>query len=65
MSLKILRLATHWDASDAFTVLAFIDELRDQILENHGDEIADMLRESIIRRDEQQLELPFDDAPPF
>jgi hypothetical protein len=65
MGMKILPLRMHWDVGEAYSVLAFIDALRGQIIAQYGDEIAQMLREANTRSDEQQLELPFTDLPPF
>jgi len=65
MSMKVLRLYTHWDAGDAYSVLAFIDELREQIINEYGKEIVQMLQEASTDTDEQQLELPFADVAPF
>ena len=63
--MKILRLHTYWNADEAYSVLAFIDELREQISAQYGGEIAQMLREANTQRDEQQLELPFADLSSF
>ena len=65
MSMKVLRLYTYWEPGEACSALAFIDALREQITTHYGDEIADMLREASTQPDEQQLELPFTDLPPF
>ena len=65
MSMKVLRLYTYWEPGEACSALAFIDALREQITTHYGDEIADMLREVSAQPDEQQLELPFTDLPPF
>jgi hypothetical protein len=63
--MKVLRLYTYWEPGEACSALAFIDALREQITTHYGDEIADMLREVSAQPDEQQLELPFTDLPPF
>lgn len=65
MSMKVLRLYTYWEPGEACSALAFIDALREQITTHYGDEITEMLREITAQRDEQQLELPFTDLPPF
>ena len=67
MSLKITRISTHWDAAEACTVIQFLDELRDQLCEVYGDQIADMLREASESRPENidQGKLAFDDDIPF
>ena len=65
MSMKVLRLYTYWEPGEACSALSFIDALREQITIHYGDEIAEMLREASAQRNEQQLELPFTDSPPF
>ena len=65
MSMKVLRLYTYWEPGEACSALAFIDALREQITTHYGDEIAAMLEEASAQPDEQQLELPFTDLPPF
>ncbi|MGB5640153.1 MAG: hypothetical protein WBM63_13605 [Sedimenticolaceae bacterium] len=65
MSMKVLRLYTYWEPGEACSALAFIDALREQITIHYGDEMAETLREASAQHDEQQLELPFIDLPPF
>ncbi len=67
MSLSITRLPTHWDAAEAYTVIAFLDLLRDQLWETYGDEITELLRaaDSQSDRNERQIELAFDDQLDF
>ena len=64
MSLSITRLPTHWDADEAYTVIAFLDLLRDQLWETYGDDITTMLRD-VTHHDERQIELAFDDELNF
>ena len=63
MTMKVTRLYTHWDAEQAHTVIAFIDELRDQLCDIYGDQIVEMLRAASADNlvEEQQSELDFDD----
>lgn len=66
MSLSITPLPTHWDAEEAYTVIAFLDLLREQLWETYGNEITAMLQAaSLPHHDERQSALPFDDAPDF
>jgi tRNA(Ile2) C34 agmatinyltransferase TiaS len=67
MTMKVTRLYTHWDAEQAHTVIAFIDELRDQLSEIYGEQIAEMLRAASADDlvEEQQSELDFDDNVEF
>lgn len=67
MSMKITRLYTHWEAAEAHTVIEFLDLLRDQLWEVHGDQIAEMLCEESITQEvkEHQTELDFNDDIDF
>jgi hypothetical protein len=66
MSLSITRLPTHWEADEAYTVIAFLDLLRDQLWETYGDDITIMLRDAAnADRNDRQIELAFDDELDF
>ena len=67
MPMKITRLYTHWEAAEAHTVIEFLDLLRDQLWEIHGEELVDLLREESLNQDlnEHQPELEFDDDIDF
>lgn len=67
MSMKITRLYAHWEAVEAQTIIEFLDLLRDQLWETHGDQIVDLLRETSATQivDENQAELEFDDDIEF
>lgn len=67
MSLSITRLSTHWDAAEAYTVIAFLDLLRDQLWETYGEAITELLRaaDTAPESDPQQIELDFDDPLDF
>lgn len=66
MSLFFTHLPTHWNADEAYTVIAFLDLLRDLLWDTYGDDITVMLRDADYgNRDERQSELPFDDPLDF
>ena len=65
MSLSITRLPTHWNADEAYTVIAFLDLLRDQLWETYGDEITEMLKQVNTNSDERQITMAFDDEIDF
>ncbi len=67
MSMKITRLYTHWEPAEAQIIIEFLDLLRDQLWEVHGDQIVEMLRETSATQivDEHQTELEFDDDIEF
>lgn len=63
MSHSITRLATHWDAKEAYAVLRFLDHLRDQLHETYGDEIGAMLREASAVKPQNVKPSFIDDLP--
>ena len=65
MSLSITHLPTHWDTADAYTVIAFLDVLRDQLWETYGEDITAMLQDANNATNEHQIELALDDDPNF
>lgn len=67
MSMKIIRLHTHWSAEEAHTVIEFLEVLRDQLWEIYGDTVVDMLREASAEPvwQEAQFKIDFDDEPKF
>ena len=67
MSLSVTRLYTHWSADEAYLVIQFLDQLREQLIETYGDEIIEMLKaaECAHNRDSRQIEFPFDDELSF
>jgi hypothetical protein len=66
MSLSITHLPTHWDAAEAYTVIAFLDLLRDQLWETYGEDITMMLQDADNGAgDERQIALAFDDELNF
>ena len=66
MSLSFTHLPTHWNTGEAYTVIAFLDLLRDLLWETYGDDITAMLRNADCGdRDEEQFKLPFDDPLDF
>lgn len=67
MSLSITRLSTHWDADEAYIVIAFLDELRDQLWETYGEQITEMLQQADTnpQQADQQVEINFNDDIEF
>lgn len=67
MSMKIIRLHTHWSAAEAHTVIEFLEVLRDQLWEIYGDTVVDMLREASAEKawQEAQVKIEFDDEIKF
>jgi hypothetical protein len=48
MSMRVSSLVTHLGAHDALTVIEFIDQLRDMLIETYGDQIRAMLHEASL-----------------
>jgi hypothetical protein len=67
MSMKITRLRTHWSAEEAHVVIEFLEVLCEQLWENHGDAVVDMLREASAEKAwlEAQTKFEFDDDITF
>lgn len=65
MSWKPIRINTYWSAEEAHSVLEFIDELRDQILNVYEDKIIAMRLEELQQEEsdaaQQVLALDHDD----
>jgi hypothetical protein len=67
MNWKVTRINTWWSAEEASNVLSFLDELRDQLWETHGDQItAQRLAELDAQDiDERQAQLKLDNHIDF
>jgi hypothetical protein len=67
VSMKITRLPTYWTVEQAHTVIEFLEVLREQLWENHGDMIVGMLREASEDKawQEAQGTFEFDDEIEF
>lgn len=54
MTLRVHKLATHLRADEAYTLIEFLDQLREVLMAAYGDQIADMLREATQRGGDSQ-----------
>ena len=61
MTMKIIKLQAHWSADEAYTVIEWLDLMRDSIFDAYGEEITAMLKEASAPQSADQRELPFDD----
>lgn len=64
MSWKVMRVNTYWSPDEAEVALAFIDELRDQILTHYEQQIIAM-RLEMLEHDEMQQTLPLEEDNHF
>ena len=46
MSMRIHKLTTYLQPEDAYTIIEFLDQLRDMLMQTYGDEIRVMLQEA-------------------
>ena len=46
MSMRIHKLATHLRPEEAFTLIEFLDQLRDVLMHTYGEDIGAMLRQA-------------------
>jgi hypothetical protein len=46
MSMHVHKLATHLRAEEAATLVEFLDQLREMLMQAYGDDIAHMLRQA-------------------
>lgn len=59
MSMKITRLPTWWTAEEADTVITFLDDLRDCLIDQYGEDIIAMRKATDNICDDEQGELEF------
>lgn len=46
--MRLSMLKTHWTPEEAHTVLTFLDELRDTLWQNYGDDIVEHARQEYV-----------------
>jgi hypothetical protein len=54
MTMRISTLVTHLRPEDAYTLVEFLDQLRDMLMRTYGDEMKAMLQEASQREPPQQ-----------
>jgi hypothetical protein len=50
MSMRVNKLTTYLRPEDAYSIVEFLDQVRDMLLQTYGDEIRTMLQETSQRR---------------
>lgn len=64
--MRLSMLKTHWTPEEAHTILIFLDELRDVICQNYGNDIVEHARQEYVRsRAEEEEADREDDAISF
>lgn len=64
MSTKIVKLYLHCDTAQAMSLIEFIDQLREAVVDQYADEIQQMMRLELEEQSDQ-IQLPFDDPIDF
>lgn len=49
MTMRVNTIVTHLRPEDAYTLIEFIDQLRDMLMQSYGDEMKAMLQEASQR----------------
>jgi len=49
MTMRVNRIVTHLRAEDAYTLIEFLEQLREVLIQTYGDDIATMLHETSQR----------------
>jgi hypothetical protein len=60
--MRIHKLTTYLRADEAFTLVEFLDQVRDVLLQTYGDEIRTMLQEAVSEQAPPEIldgEAPF------
>lgn len=59
------RLTTYLQAEEACSVIEFLDQVRDMLLEAYGDDITAMLQQASAQQQQREPRDLFDDEEPF
>ena len=62
MSMRIIKIAAHLRPEGAHTLIEFLDDVRDTLMQTYGAEIRAMLQEAITTREVGRAE---EDDEPF
>lgn len=62
MSMRVIKIVTHLRPEDAHTLIAFLDDVRDTLMQTYGTEIKAMLEEATTTRESGSTE---EDGEPF
>jgi len=49
MTMRVSRITTHLRPEDAYTIIEFLDQLREMLMQAYGDEIMALLQEASPR----------------
>ena len=46
MTMRVNQITTHLRSEDAYTIIEFLDQLREMLMQTYGDEIVALLQEA-------------------
>ncbi len=64
MTMRKMPLTTWWSPEEAYSILLFLDELREVLLAHYGDDIADYHRQQLQEENVRDSDFE-DDIIPF
>lgn len=53
MTMRVNQITTHLRPEDAYTIIEFLDQLREMLIATYGDEIVALLQEASQQPDER------------
>jgi len=53
MTMRVSKITTHLRPEDAYTIVEFLDQLREMLMQTYGEEIVAMLQEASQHPDER------------
>ena len=53
MTMRVSKITTHLRPEDAYTIIEFLDQLREMLMQTYGDEIVALLQEASQQPDER------------
>ncbi len=62
MSMRVIKIVTYLRPEDAHTLIAFLDDVRDTLMQTYGAQIRTMLQQAITTRESGGAE---EDEEPF
>ncbi len=62
--MRFMQIKTHWTAEEAYQTLIFLDELRESIWQNYGNDIIEYCQDSYSLDTDEVFDCG-DDAIPF
>ena len=65
MSMRTHRLTTYLQAEEACSLIEFLDQVRDMLLQAYGDDITAMLQQASAQQQQLEPRDLFDDEEPF